>query len=242
MLNGNKVRLRSPAHVVDEIEDLLNMGVKSFMFADALFTLPLHHASEICHEIIRRRLKVSWSAWAEPHFITKEFLLLAREGGCTSIAYSPDAMSDEALEKMGRRINKADIIKVYNYAKEIKGIKTGFGFFVSAPGETLKGFFETLSFFIRSNIMLKLKRRGGVGLSWIRLEPGTKLYEIALSEGIITRDTDLLPEPDSVRWKELFYVNRSLRIYNKLAHSLLALYEFAESILAIVRRKDGQKK
>ena len=65
-LNGNKIRFRKPEHVVDEIEDLVKRGVNGFMFADALFTLPLNHASEICHEIIRRKIKVTWSAWAEP--------------------------------------------------------------------------------------------------------------------------------------------------------------------------------
>jgi radical SAM superfamily enzyme YgiQ (UPF0313 family) len=238
-LNGNKVRMRSAGHVVDEIEELVcTYKISSFMFADALFTMPRDHAAEICHEIIRRKLKVSWSAWAEPRLMTKDFLILAKEAGCTFIAYSPDAISNEALKALGKGITGADVKKVYKLAKEVKGIKTGFGFFVCPPGETLKGFFKTIAFFIRGNLELRIKgRRGGIGLNYIRIEPDTRVYDRALSEGIISKDTKLLPEPEAVKVEEIFYIHPPLRGYDKLIRIMYTILDFSKGIMDTLRGK-----
>lgn len=229
-LNGNAVRKRPPESIVDEIEEWGKRGVHSFIFADALFTFPVDHATKVCEEILRRNLKVKWSAWGEPRFVTKEFLLLAQKAGCTFIAYTPDALSPEALKALGKTISKDDVEKVYSLATQIPGIKTGFGFFVSPPGETLRGFLETLWFYIKGNIVLRIKNGGGVGLNWIRIEPETKIFDIAVQEKVITPDTELLPQFDNVNPKELFYSYRGTRHYDWTARFILRSLEITKNI------------
>ncbi len=51
-LSGNKLRLRYPVDVVDEIEYLISLGMNQFSFADNIFNIPKSHAEEICEEII----------------------------------------------------------------------------------------------------------------------------------------------------------------------------------------------
>ena len=217
--------MRSPEHIVDEIEELVyKYNISSFMFADALFNIPMEHATYICREILKRGLKVEWSCWCEPKHMTKDFLLLAKEAGCKFIAYSPDALSDMALNSLNKTISKKDVEKVYSYAKEIDGIRTEFGFFISPPGETLKGLLSTLWFFIKANAALVLKRKGAVGLNWIRIEPETKAYEIAKGEGVISEDINLLPEDTT--GKELFYIQPSLKKYNVFVDFFLGIVEF----------------
>lgn len=211
-LNGNKVRLRRPESVVDEIEDLVNKyGINRFMFADALFNIPMSHATQICNEILRRGLKVDWSAWCEPKLVHKDFILLMKKAGCKSIFYSPDAFSTSAQGALDKGISEKDIYKVYDIAREVDGIRTIFCFFVAAPGETLSGMLKILKFFIVGNLALGFKRKGAVGLAWIRIEPDTNIYERALKEGIITRETELLP-PDGDKSK-LFYEKPELAKY-----------------------------
>jgi radical SAM superfamily enzyme YgiQ (UPF0313 family) len=238
-LNGNKIRERSVQSVVDEVEDWMKRGVSSFIFSDALFTLPLDHATAICDEILKRKLKVRWSAWAEPRFITREFLLLAREAGCTFIAYTPDALSSSSLKALRKAITKEDVIKVYRLATEIKGIKTGFGFFVNPPQETLRGFLETLWFFIKGNLVLRIKNGGGVGLNWIRIEPDTRIFDIALSENVITRTTEMLPPAGQVRHAELFYSYPPLKKYDWIARSVLTSLEFSKTVFRAVTGRQG---
>jgi radical SAM superfamily enzyme YgiQ (UPF0313 family) len=226
--------------VVDEIEDWTKRGVASFMFADALFSIPLDYSTKICREIINRKLKVTWSAWAEPRLITREFLLLARESGCTFIAYSPDSLSDDSLGVMGKSITRKDVLKIYRLAREVKGIKTGFGFFLSPPRETLMGFMSTLWFYVRGNIMLRFANGGGVGIHRIRIEPDTRIYDIALAEKVISRETELLPEFDKVNREELFYTSPSLRKYTWMAIGLLGLFDVSKKIFRLIRGRSGK--
>lgn len=237
-LNGSKLRMRTPENVVDEIEDLVRRGITHFMFSDALFTIPLSHAEAICREILRRKLKVEWFAWAEPKLITREFLELARDAGCVYIAYSTDALSSGTLKVLGKNFTEADVVKVYNLAKEVDGIKTGFCFFVGAPEETVAGLFKMVVFFIKGNIVLRLKRKGGIGLNWIRIEPETGVYNYAVSKGVIKKDADLLPEGD-VKEADLFYVHPPLKSLSRVVKVLLVAMNSSLSLINKFRHAHG---
>lgn len=69
-------------------------------------------------------------------------------------------------------------------------------------------------------IPLAIFARASVGLGWIRIEPHTAVYDIALKEGIITEGLDMLPEKEEDLLK-LFYVPKRLW-YATLAFDILA--------------------
>ncbi|MBF0557626.1 MAG: cobalamin-dependent protein, partial [Nitrospirae bacterium] len=76
-LNGRALRLRAPERVVDEIELLVKEhGVERFTFVDSVFNAPQEHARDICREMIRRNIKVNWSAWFNEKGLTREFVEL----------------------------------------------------------------------------------------------------------------------------------------------------------------------
>ncbi len=224
VLNGNKVRMREPKQIVDEIEGLINRyGIKSFMFADGIFNVPLSHATDICKEIVTRRIKVSWNMWCSTKHINEEFLLLAKRAGCVSINYSPDALSNEALTMLKKGLNEEDVNIAYKLAKKIKGIQVNFGFFVSPPGETLRGLVKTLFFVLKANIGLA-KNKGGAGFGWIRVEPNTEVYKIAIKENIMDEKIELLPEKEE-QLKALFYSRSTLKWIDRLIVLLLDVLE-----------------
>ncbi len=62
-LEGNRLRLRSPKEVVDEIEEaLLKYRPKSFEFVDSVFNDPFDHSLAILEEIIRRPWNAEFTA------------------------------------------------------------------------------------------------------------------------------------------------------------------------------------
>jgi len=68
---GERVRLRSPAAVVNELERLIEQGIDTLHTCDGEFNIPEWHAMEICREIARRGLggKLRWYAYCSPrHF------------------------------------------------------------------------------------------------------------------------------------------------------------------------------
>ena len=206
-LNKNRIRLREPARVVDEIEELVKeFGVKGFTFVDSLFNMPESHARKICEEMIRRRIRVTWGAWLTPLNVTEDFLMLMREAGCRHIGYSPDAVTDRGLQVLQKGFSAADLERSIQLAKKIKDVAFGYGFFCDYPGMNMRETLKTLFMFFK--IPFVLPGRGGVGLGWIRIEPYTKIFDTAVREGIISQDTKMLPE-NKQELAKLFYVNRS---------------------------------
>lgn len=225
-LNGRRVRLRFPEQVVDEIEYLVReFNIRKFLFVDSIFNVPIHHAREICHEIIKRKLSIEWGAWYNLKEVSEEDILLAREAGCREFGFSPDAINNKVLALLGKNIRERDIYKSLNLMRRIKGIKAGYNFFYVSPGQTISGCLKLLLLYFL--IPVYLKGRGGVILSWIRVEPETRLYAMALRERRISKDVALLPK-DEKDLKQLFYHIDSLRLMNGIARMIL---NFTEKIL-----------
>jgi radical SAM superfamily enzyme YgiQ (UPF0313 family) len=234
-LSGNKVRLRPPADVVDEIQVLKEKyGIDSFMFTDSVFNVPIKRAREICQEIIRRELEVRWSAYFDIRFAEEEFLVLAKHAGCTDFLFSPDAISLGALKELNKGISKADIdrtIALYKHNKDLKRSRVVFFMFLNPPGETFLGFLQNLLFYMRVKFLLR--GRGRSGRNWIRIEPNTGVYEMAIKNAMLKPETELLPY-DVAGLKDLFYSQPPL---NHLDFLILALLRTLRGVKKFVKDK-----
>ena len=97
---GNKFRVHSAGYVVDEMEHLQReYGIKEIFFYDDTFTLDARRVEQICDEIMRRRLVMSWNISTHVNTVTRELLHKMAKAGCWQIAYGietgdPDVMRD----------------------------------------------------------------------------------------------------------------------------------------------------
>ena len=67
---GKKYLVRSPGSVVDELEYIIEeYNVQEIHFYDDDFTIDMKRAAQICDEIIRRKVKISWSCMIPPTFV-----------------------------------------------------------------------------------------------------------------------------------------------------------------------------
>lgn len=213
-LNGKALRLRKPEKVVDEIERLVKeYGVDRFTFVDSVFNVPFGHAEEICKEIIRRKIKVNWSAWFNEKDLSSEFIELARDAGCNNVILSPDGFSDETLKKLGKNIKKEDILKSYKTLKCIKDIELSYNFFKNPPGQTLIAFLSMIIFCIKSK--MEIKQKVHFEFNSLRIEPHTTLFRLALEEGIIKEDQNLL--------YPVYYTNRRTAYIDFLLNGVLSI-------------------
>jgi hypothetical protein len=222
-LNGDRLRLRSPEHIVDQIEYMVHhFGMERFVFADSVFNVPKRHAEEICREMIRRGLKVQFGAWLHMKGITREFLELLREAGAVQIDFSPDAATDKGLLALKKGITEADITHAIHIARDIKGVGFGFGFFSSLPGYTLWDTVKTI--FKPFLIQRALPGRGGGGITFIRIEPYTLIHEIAVKEGLVSAENTLLAE-NGTELAKLFYRPPAQRLNNFVTDQFLNFFE-----------------
>ena len=191
-LQGNTIRLRSPKKVADEIEHLTNLyGVKEIYFADTIFNFPFTHGRSICNELSNRKLQVKWIAYFREDSINRQFLIEARDSGCIRFEFSPDGVSQHALDVLEKKISIQDIKQTIELVTDVRGINANFNFFFNVPGENLAsfiGFHKLLGW-------MKIKFRNkplSIFLTNIRIYPNTKMHALAKKEGLLTEGQSLL--------------------------------------------------
>ncbi len=224
-LNGAHYRLRSPEKIVNDIAELTGrFQVDHFMFVDSVFNIPPLHAEEICRELIRQKIKAPWSAWYNERVFTEDFFRLARSAGCRYFSFSPDGFSDKVLKSLKKNLSKKDVLRIYDLARRQAEASFGFNFFVNPPGQTYADFFRLMFFWLKVKMSLRGKLYG-FGLGNIRIEPDTEIYRLALEQGLITAQTDLLPANEE-QLQKLFYTNPETPLIN----TFFKLYGWAAKI------------
>jgi hypothetical protein len=173
---GNCIRLRPPAAVVDELEQLIGQGINALHTCDGEFNIPEKHALEICREIVRRGLgsRMRWYAYCSPAPFSKELAKAMRAAGCVGIDFGADHGNDAMLKRLGRDFEAGDIRNVTRWTKE-EGMAVMLDLLLGAPGETREGIEQTVKLINEAD-----PHRAGVSLG-VRVYPGTPLAAQAVS-------------------------------------------------------------
>ncbi len=212
-LTGRALRIRSVTQVADEMEYLLNLGVKQVCLVDNIFNLPTRHAIQICEEIKSRKLSMEWTAWFELKNTDEALLRLAREAGCSGAGFSPDAATNRALKAMHKDIKIDDIERSLRAVKAVPGLTVGYNFFLMYPGWTFGDMLRSILMYFR--VFITLPGRASAFLGWVRVEPDTDAFRKSVAEGFVREDTDLLPE-DTRNMAKLFYMRKRYAILDTL--------------------------
>lgn len=197
---GKKFRFRSPKSVVDELQEIINLGIKEVFFFDDLFTAKKDVVIGICDEIMRRKLKVIWEIRARINTIDKEMLGKLKDAGCLRISYGVEAGTDRILKILRKGITTEQIIDAFKLTKAY-GFITYADFMIGSPGETKDEILETIRF------AQKIKP-DFVQFSITTPYPQTDLYQLGLDKKIFKEDYWLKfaknPTPDFVPqiWNE----------------------------------------
>ena len=221
-LNGHILRLRDPKNVVDEIERMSKgYGVKKFTFADNIFNMPEVHAIEIASEMIKRKMKIEWSAWFDIKQATERLLDIAEESGCRLIEVSPDAADRSGLYELNKNLDPRDIRKFIKKTMKHRNIIIMYNFFVSYPGQTPIGILKIL--LITFRILCRSMFKDIVHWNWIRILPNTHIQAAAVSAGIIKQGQSLFPK-NVEELKKMYYVAAKTRFCDACLFCLCYVY------------------
>ena len=166
---GDSYRERSPGNVVDEIEEVLELGYERISFADDVFTLNRHRVLAICAEIERRGLRLSWECLGRVDAFDREMAQEMKVAGCFRIFFGIESGNDDILRLMDKRITTAQAAGAVQVAHEA-GLDVGAFFIVCYPGETDDTVLETLRF--ATSLPLDY-----LGLTMPYPLPGTALFD-----------------------------------------------------------------
>jgi len=172
LAKGHFSRLRPPADVADEVENLLAQQIDVLHLCDAEFNIPRHHALEVCHELIRRSLgrRVRWYAYLAVVPFDDELAAAMQQAGCVGINFTVDSASPAMLQLYRQPHRPPDIEQAVLLCRR-HGITVMIDLLLGGPGETRDTLAETIRF---------MKQIGpdcvGAGLG-VRLYPGTQITD-----------------------------------------------------------------
>lgn len=145
---GCSVRTRPAEDVVDELENLITIGVDHFHTCDSEFNIPEWHAKEVCREISRRNLgeRVRWYAYCAPVPFSQELASLMQRAGCVGINFGVDSGDAVMLKRLKREHTPDDLFHIARTCRKYH-ITTMFDLLLGAPGEnmaSLENTFKTM--------------------------------------------------------------------------------------------------
>jgi radical SAM superfamily enzyme YgiQ (UPF0313 family) len=186
LIEGSKVRMRTAKTVVDEIQAMREeFGIRHWFFVDNIFNLPIRHAKEVCEDIIARGLDIEWSGYLNPKFIDAELCQLMACSGCTAIEFGTDSGSATMIENLKKEFDADDLRRTSALCHQHQ-LKFCHSLIFGGPGETPQTVTETIQ------LMDELKPTAVIALTGIRVLPGTGMVDIALRDGQIDADDNLL--------------------------------------------------
>ncbi len=147
VMNGHSYRTRSPEHVCDEIEydKRLFPNLQEIMFEDDTLTMRSHQDRMValCEEMIRRDLKVSWSANARVDVNDLEVLKVMKRSGCRWLCVGFEFGDQQVLNAVKKGATVKQMRKFAENAHKA-GIRVHGCFMFGGPGETRETMQKTI--------------------------------------------------------------------------------------------------
>lgn len=174
-----KHRKRNPVLIVDEIEFLIkNHKVKEIMFYDDLMVPSF--AEKLCKEILKRQLKIKWQSPQRVNLVNPEILKLMSKAGCHMLRYGVEQGDPDMMRAIEKRVNIDQVKEVFRWTHEA-GISTFAYFIIGYANENEHTMKKTIE------LSKELDPKYVMFTKAVPL-PETKLMEIAVKQGIISKD------------------------------------------------------
>lgn len=174
-----KFRVRTPENVVDEIEWIKENipEINEIFLEDDTFTVDLERVNEICDEIQRRKLKISWSCNARVN-VPYETLKKMKDAGCRIVIVGYESGVQKVLNtiKKGATIRQAE--EFTRNAKKA-GLKIFGCFMIGLQGDDQESVWKTFEFAKKINPDMVFFQQAVPF-------PGTSFYDWAKKQGYLT--------------------------------------------------------
>lgn len=196
-LEGRLYRQRPAEEVADEVEMLIKEHhADYYAVTDSVFNDSTGHYLEIAEALVRRNIATPWMCFLRPDYFTADEVDLLKRAGLSSIEWGTDCSTDQTLRAMKKDFSWDQVVHANNlFAKA--GIANAHFIIFGGPAETEQTVLQGLE---NINHLENCVVFASLG---VRIFPHTAMYERALQENVITRETDLL-EP-------VFYFSKDIR-------------------------------
>lgn len=149
VMHGLRYRFRSPENVVDELQrdiELCPSVLKGeFFFEDDTFTVDKGRAIDICEEILKRNLKLTFSVNAHADTAAPEMFRIMKRAGCRELLVGFESGVQQILDNSNKHITVEQSREFVTMAKDA-GLQVHGCFVIGLPGETEQTANRTVEF------------------------------------------------------------------------------------------------
>lgn len=134
---GNGYRRSPVENTLNEIEQLIAMGVRDFQTADSEFNMPITHTKNVLRAIIERNYGKDIRFWAycQPRPFDEEFAQLLARANFIGVNFGTDHTDPEMLQALGKWYGKDDIVLATQWCKD-NGIAVMHELLFGNPGDS----------------------------------------------------------------------------------------------------------
>lgn len=184
---GKRWRSHSPEYIIGHIRFLIEKyKIKHFHFEDDNLTLDKNRFKKILDAILNAKLNISWDTpnGIRADFLDEEILTKAKRSGCVYLIIGVESGDQSVLDNIIRkRLSLKEVEKVAAFSKKIKLNLEAF-FTIGFPGETVRNMMDTVNFAFK----LQFKYSVYPMIFIATPLPGTRLYDMCLEKGYITKE------------------------------------------------------
>lgn len=220
-----------PERVLEEIDDIIkNYGIKikHIAFQEDNFFHNKDRAKKILQLIVERGLNIEWGGNMRIDQFLRfdpELLKLIKISGCTVLAAGAESANQTMLDFICKDLKVEQIKKAAEVARDYD-INLVLNFISGLPGETVKGFSETLGN-IRECYKIYPKLQKNTRIFQYVPIPGTPLYQFECEQGLINEPGNFEEWADiasEVMRLNEFWSDYKLARYSKNIYRIMTFY------------------
>jgi radical SAM superfamily enzyme YgiQ (UPF0313 family) len=184
-IEGSKHRRVEAGLVAQTALDLQERGAKYIFLTDSAFNSDVEHSLQVAEAFQQAGLAIPWGGFFAPLKLPENYFKTMKACGLSHIEFGTESLSDTMLKSYQKPFRKKDVFATHQLAIDAD-IHIAHYYLLGGPGETAETLAETL------DGVEQLQKTVHFFFTGMRIYPHTKLYDISLEEGKISKETSLL--------------------------------------------------
>lgn len=184
-IEGSRMRFFPPGEIAGEARKLQDAGAKYIFITDSAFNAGYEHSREVAKAFIKAGISIPWGGFFAPTIPPTDYFQELASAGLTHVEFGTEALSGVMLDSLRKPFVVNNVFESHSQALKA-GLHVAHYFLFGGPGENRQTLLETL------DNTEKLEKSVFFFFCGIRIYPHTALYDVALQEGQITAEQNLL--------------------------------------------------
>ncbi len=184
-IEGSKHRRVDVDTVAETALELQSRGARYFFITDSAFNSDIPHSLRVAEAFRKHGVTIPWGGFFAPVKLPDDYFATLKDCGLSHVEFGTESLSDTMLKNYQKPFRVEVVFTAHQQAVDA-GIHVAHYFLLGGPGESKETLEETL------NQVEKLKKTVHFFFTGMRIYPHTKLFEIAINEGKIDKETNLL--------------------------------------------------